>query len=118
LTEKEFYIYIVSTGEYSDYGVEFFAVHKKKFIPEEMQKMIDKAKENYVKTGKPTDDYAVEDSAFEDEFKKVLIAEGFQIVYAIGEFHLLSYSKMDDLRAFVPWRSAGIGANALRIHLG
>ena len=111
------YLYIVSSGEYSDYDLTFFALHERKFTEEEMKSIIEELKKNYIAKGYPTEDYHVEDSKIEEEFLAILRNKGFRIGYAVGEFHLLSYSKMDDLRAEIPWMARDKEPSMLRIGL-
>ena len=67
-----------------------------------MDAIIEETKTNYVAKGYPTEDYKVANGKIEEEFTAILEAKGFKIVYAVGEFHLCSYSKLDDLSAEVP----------------
>lgn len=78
---------------------------------------MDETKENYISKGYPTEDFTVKASELEEEFIAVLRSKGFKIAYAVGEFHLLSYSKLSDLSVGVPWESRDKEPSALRIGL-
>ena len=109
------YVYIVSSGSWSDYEIEYFAVHQERFSDEALKAIMEEVKQNYIQKGYPTEDYKVDHSLLETEFLAVLHKKGFSIVYPSGEFRLLSYSKMDDLSAEVPWDSRDREASELRI---
>lgn len=109
------YIYMVSSGEWSDYQVEYFAVHKERFTEEQLKVIMEEVKQKYIEKGYPTDDYKVDSRKLDEEFVTVLHDRGFQIVYPSGEFHLLSYSKMSDLSTDVPWMEGDHQDSELRI---
>lgn len=111
------YLYIVSSGEHSDYELEFFALHEQQFTEEEMEQILNETKVNYISKGYRTDDYCVENLKLEEEFKSALRSKGFKIVYPVGEFHLLNYDKLGDLKASVPWNVKDREPSALRIGL-
>jgi len=109
------YLYVVSSGKYSTYNLEYFAVHQEKFTEEQLKAIMEEVKQSYIQKGHPTEDYKVDDNLLDKEFRDILRSKGFSIVYPSGEFHLLSYSKMEDLRAEVPWDSRDREASELRI---
>ncbi len=111
------YVYLVSSGEYSDKEIEYLAVHERQFTEEEMSAIMEETKQNYIKKGYPTEDYKVDHGHIEELFLEVLRSKSFRTVYPVGEFHLLSYSKLEDLRAEIPW-IAGQEPSELRIGLG
>jgi flavorubredoxin len=115
--KKKIYVYFVSEGEYSNYSVNYIAIHTKKFTEKQMTAIIEEIKKEYIKTGESTEDYKVNTSKVEEIAKAILEKHGFVLGFPSGEFHLDSYSKLDDLRAFVPWRAQG-EPSGLRIGLG
>lgn len=115
--KKKIHVYFVSEGEYSDYSVNYIAIHTKKFTEKQMTTIIEEIKKEYIKTGEPTEKYRVNTSKVKEIAKEILEKHGFVLGFPSGEFHLDNYSKMDGLRAFVPWRVQG-EPSGLRIGLG
>ena len=101
------YVYLISTGAYSSYNVEYIAIHKRKFKEEELKSIMENVKKEYVNGGYPTEDYHVVDSKVESILIAKLDASGFKVVFPVGEFHYNDYSKVEDISADIPWRAKG-----------
>ena len=106
------YIYLVSSGSYSDYGVEFLAVNEVRFSEGEMLALVEEVKEGY--RGKHLTN-RTEDRKLEEELIAILRKNKFQIIYPVGEFHYDGY--LDSLDSSVPWMPRDREPDAFRIRL-
>lgn len=111
------YIYIISTGVYSDYQVDCLAANPKRYTKAELETLVNEIKNEYKKRGYSTRKYEVEDDKVDEIFYEKLTKNGFKMIYPAGEFHHSDYSCFDDIRAYVPWVSENKEPSALRIGL-
>jgi len=111
----KYFAYLISEGFYSGYEVVALAFHGKQFTEEEMNKIIKETQDTYIaKHGKP-EDYGLDTSKRDEIFYKILRDKGFKIIYAIGEFSLGDYGKLNEMSADAPWIDKKTEPSMLRL---
>lgn len=111
------YIYLISSGAYSDYAVDRVAAHEKKCSQEYLDALVSTTISIYKEGGHPVARNRVKQDVVEQILSDVLRENGFHVVYPVGEFSTTTYNCLEDIRASVPWEATNKEPSALRIGL-
>ncbi len=101
IVKSDYYIYLISTGDYSGYSILYLAVRDRQCTKEDMEQLKVKLINQYKATGLPIADddrvpYNQEEKLWE-LFLSILEADGFQVVNSSGEFHFPDVMRLSDI---------------------